>query len=519
MPYHINEEESDLLFEVDGDSVRIRVKEGAGAGGDVPESIYIIKKGEPTVPSDKNVLSALRTLTEILNNNEELKKLFLRKDQPDQTDHLFKALGGLEIGSAIDSFLEGKGILLKDGRIQTDHLEVRKSMKVLELIINELQSMSGDYSFSDTGKINRIEELEGNTYRLWIDKRTDTDWTTLGENDVMYSIINDLRTGGSTYCTSWMRCLAKNTNDNTLTVVLYPDSEVPGGKNYAPAAGYNLTRRGNTNTSLDGTHNSRQDSWMLSSSQGAILFMQNVYKPILDEYNYALAIGKLPKLKLFENLPIGDDDLCLYGKTVIAQNYYKVDGNGNVSANEVSRGAWSVSVATSSPYRRVVNIVETPNGSKTNIMEIHTVYHLGCKWGCLTDKTIEEPKWNATGWQFLEGDNKFAISFSSVEGFQFFYGLVKATIVASVWFGNTDITAELLATPGADVQWTRNSLNLPDDNAWLPAIDGQKNRLKLVDEDMGRDWLQRRSTVFTCTVFIPIGGDIKVESETINFNI
>lgn len=528
----------------------------ANAGGGGGQSIDVVKSDSAIIPTDSNVYSSLRTLfeirsriiangddTELTDNNtlsslrtlqevddaiaealnvysEAIKNQYLSRLSPDQTLHLLKLLGGAEIGETIDSFLAGKGIVLKDGRIQADTIEVRNSLKVMELIINEINAMSGDYAFSDTGKIEHVEELGNNTYRLWMDKRTSTDWTTLSDDDVMYSIINNLRTGGTDYYTSWVRCLAKNINDNTLTVVMYPDSEVPGGTNYAPAAGYNLTRRGNANAPLDGSHNSRQDSWLLSSNEGAILFLQNVYKPMLDEHNYALAIGKLPKLKMFENLPIGEDDMCLYGKNVIAQNYYKIDFNGNISASEVSRGEWSASVAVSdSPYRRVVNVVETPNGSKVNVMEVHTVYNLGCKWACLIDKTTDEPKWNAPGWKFIEGDNKYYISFDSDEGFQFFYGMVKATIRASVFFGNINITAELLAAPGSDIQWTRNSENVPDDNAWIPTIDGAKNRLKLVDEDMGRDWLSRRKTIFTCTVFIPIGEEIIIERETIDFKL
>ena len=76
-------------------------------------------------------------------------------------------------------------------------------------------------------------------------KRTDTDWTTLEENDVLCSIVNSLLIGGTDYYTSWFRPVSKNRNDNTLTVVLYPDSEVPGGKNYPPVEGYNVTRKGN----------------------------------------------------------------------------------------------------------------------------------------------------------------------------------------------------------------------------------------------------------------------------------
>ena len=89
--------------------------------------------------------------------------------------------------------------------------------------------MAGDFSFSDCGAIEKVELLDDGTYRLTMEKRTDTDWTTLEENDVLCSIVNSLLIGGTDYYTSWFRPVSKNRNDNTLTVVLYPDSEVPGG--------------------------------------------------------------------------------------------------------------------------------------------------------------------------------------------------------------------------------------------------------------------------------------------------
>ena len=165
---------------------------------------------------------------------------FLRRDRPDQTPYLLKLLGGAHVGEAVDSFLAGKGTVLDPaGRVQTNRLEVRGSLLVMELLINELHAMAGDYSFSDAGHIERVEDLGEDTYRLYIRKDTDADVTSLDVDDVLYSIVNNLRAGGTDYYTSWMRVVAKNAGENTLTVVLYPGAEVPGGTNYPPAAGYN----------------------------------------------------------------------------------------------------------------------------------------------------------------------------------------------------------------------------------------------------------------------------------------
>ena len=265
-------------------------------------------------------------LDEILNNNETLKDIFLRKDTIDSTNYLLRLLGGLEVGEAIDSLTAGKGIIAEDGRIQADRMELRSSLTVLRLIINEIQAMAGDFSFSDCGTIEKVELLDDGTYWLTMEKRTDTDWTTLEENDVLYSIVNSLLVGGTDYYTSWFRPVSKNRNDNTLTVVLYPDSEVPGGKNYPPVAGYNVTRRGNAMVPDTGeAPNERAQSWLLSSREGRIMFLQNVYKPILEDYNYALTLGRFPNVKMIEKLPIGPTDVGVMSKIGVFEKIYEAD--------------------------------------------------------------------------------------------------------------------------------------------------------------------------------------------------
>lgn len=112
---------------------------------------------------------------------------YLRKDKEDFTNFLVKFLGGIEVGEFIDSMLAGKGTgITADGRIQTDRLEVRGSMTVMDLIINQIQGMASDYSFSEIGKIAQVDGLGDSTYKLWIEKRTEFDFTKFQENDVCF---------------------------------------------------------------------------------------------------------------------------------------------------------------------------------------------------------------------------------------------------------------------------------------------------------------------------------------------
>ena len=468
--------------------------------------VYVIRVNDSTTPSDSNVFSALKSL-----------KTLLRKDQPDGTGFLLK------FGDFIDSMIAGKGAgIYPDARGQFSRLEVRDALVVMRLIINEIQAMAGDFSFSDAGCIEKVEDLGDDTYKLWMEKRTEYDVTNFTENDIMYSIINNLLTGGTDYYTSWFRCLTKNVNDNTLTIVLYPDSEVPGGKNYPPVAGYNVTRRGNSVLPDEGEVNERAQSWLLSSREGRIMFLANVYKPILEDYNYALTIGKLPNIKALEKIPVTTNDVGVVSQIGIFERIYQFDYNGDVVPNKIDRGQWSLATAQgNTPYRRVTHETQTPAGSTYTLLEQHTVYHLGCKWGCLIDKTQLEPKWNSPAWEMLEGDKNYGMEFVSSRGWQFFRGQVNTDITAYITYSGMDITDDVMALEGLEIEWLRDSGNIPSDNSWKPThIDGQLNTLRLTNDDMPPEWGYKvRTVMFICRIFIPVGGETQKIENYVGFNI
>ena len=515
-------------------------EEGGETGGGGEGYVYLIKLNDTVVPTDRNTFSALRILAEIDKaikvNNEGLGDKFISKKNDDYAEGIItflkdiivkgpiKALSKLTVGeSIIDSLIAGKGIIAEDGRIQADRMELRSSLTVLRLIINEIQAMSGDFSFSDCGAIEKVELLDDGTYRLTMEKRTDTDWTTLEEDDVLYSIVNSLLVGGTDYYTSWFRPVSKNRNDNTLTVVLYPDSEVPGGKNYPPVAGYNVTRRGNAMVPDTGeAPNERAQSWLLSSREGRIMFLQNVFKPILEDYNYALTLGRFPNVKMIEKLPIGPTDVGVMSKIGVFEKIYEADWNGTIIPKKVDRGEWSLATAQGDePYRFVDYETLLENQKVITTLEQHTVYHYGCKWGCIVDKTTEEPQWNSAGWVLLEGDKNYHLDFTSTAGWQFFKNGVNTDIAAVVSYGNRDITNVLMATTGVEVEWLRDTGNVPADNSWSPTyVDGQKHVIRLTSADMGSEWgLSVRTVKFICRVFIPVGEDMETVENYVGFRI
>lgn len=169
MPYHIDEENSELAFEVyDGDKLIIRLKSGAGSGGC---DIYIIKSGDNTEPTESNVFSARRTL---LN--------FLRKDDEDTTEFLLRLLGGI-ISPFIESpdFISGvlgAGFSIKQNAnkqsvAEFDKLIVRlkATFQMLEILKTELGG--SDMLFNSSGariKITEVERLDQEAFFITGDK-------------------------------------------------------------------------------------------------------------------------------------------------------------------------------------------------------------------------------------------------------------------------------------------------------------------------------------------------------------
>lgn len=481
--------------------------------------IEVLKSWDNREASEYNVFSALRTIKEIT-------RRAISKIGPDGTSFLVSFLGGAWFGEFVDSLIAGKGAgIFPDGRAQVERLEVRGSLSVLDLIINQIQGMESDYSFTEIGKIESVEDLGENTYRLKIEKRTDFDFMKFQENDVCFSIINTLLTGGSDYYTSWMRILTTNAQENSITVVLYPDSEVPGGMNYPPLAGYNVTRRGNSTLPEEGGFNGRAQSWMISSREGRIMFLSNVYKPILEDYNYALTIGKLPDIKALEKLPVTTEDVGIVAQTVIAEKFYQFDYNGDVVPNKVDRGVWSLETAQSgAPYRFVQHELSKPSGSEYTLLEQHTVYHLGCKWGCLKDKTTDEPKWNSPSWGLLEGDSRYSLQLSLSGGEAFVIGGVDEVISGRIYFGTTDITDDVMADGATEVEWFRDSGNVPADNLWTPEyVDGNRLTIHIDNGNqhgVGSDFgFVSRSVAFICRVFIPVEGEMQQIEQRFGFDI
>lgn len=449
-------------------------------------SLDILKSWDGRPATDYTVMSALRVLKEIAQKA-------LSKTEPDQTDFIIRLLGGLEVGESIDSMVAGKGIIAdRDGRMQLSRLEVRDSLTVLELIFNRLSAMESDYSFSESGTIESVSQLEDGTYSLKMKKRWDNDFTALAENDVVYGVVNDLASGGGKYYTSWLRVLHVDISANTINAVMYPDSEVPGGKNYPPEPLMILSHRGNP------VDEERQSYWYLSSREKCICMLDGVTKPILEENNYAIIIGKLKQLSLFDNLPINYRHSYIYCRGIALQDILRIDYQGTPIRNENNRGKWSASEAVSDPY-------------KSEKETYDAVYHYGCKWMCLVTGTTDEPQYGSASWAMIEGNPDFSIDIESSNGWYFDAERFATTLTITGELYNRDVTAHIL---DSDVEWTRDTGNVTEDNAWAVAHAETGKSLPLTVNDLGPDYMNMTGCKFIARVLLRDGQN---NYETMNY--
>ena len=445
------------------------------------------------VESDENLPTTKLLMGKYL---DELRKRLLSKDREDQTEFLLK------FGDFIDSMIAGKGAgIYPDGRGQFERFEVRGAMIVKELIYNRWFAQEGNVTYSEAGTIERIEQLEDGTYDLYLRRRWDNDITAFKEQDVSYGSVNNLNTAGE-YYDSWFRVLNVMQAENKINVVLYPDEEVPGGKNYPPASGMVITRRGNA------VDEERQGFWYISSYEGCICMLDGVTKPILEESNYSIIIGKLKRLELFDNLPINYRQSYVYCRGIAIQDLMRIDYQGVIVVQLNDRGFWSLEVAQSdNPYTSGKEMVDT-------------VWHYGCRWKCLVTGTTDEPRYASTGWAMCEGNPNFTIDIESENGWAFDAsqlqeGVVFTTLSVTGELYNRDVTDSILDT---DVSWTRDTGNVSEDNAWAIKRADAGKTLTLTPDDLGVEFGRTKMVCsFKATALLRDGQQIELAEQTITF--
>ena len=260
----------------------------------VKQSIEIITKNDDkTVPSDINVFSSIRTLFEILKNNDLLKKIFLRKDQADTAREIITFLKGLLLGDKghgiivsnsgiVTAILDelknvfsvvspdfvsgdlGNGFILKydpkTGRsyLEVDELLVRKLAYFVELIIKRLSHVGGEIILTPASlKCSKVEVYD-TYYRCYFE-----------QDDGDKSIVQEFKAGDQARCQTFN--VQEGTSHN-VSNTYYWQLVTAVGKNYIdlsiedcdlgsmePSAGDHIVQLGNR------TDATRQNAIILST--------------------------------------------------------------------------------------------------------------------------------------------------------------------------------------------------------------------------------------------------------------
>jgi hypothetical protein len=479
-------------------------------------SIYIIKSYDTTVqPTDFNVFSAKR-----------VENSYLHKDKTDAANFLIKFLQGLTAedlsqfkkGATFGDFIQGMlfgtgGRIDELGNAEFESIISRSSIIAKELIVNRQTAMESNFVFTESGMVESVTEIPaategGNvTYDLKLQKRWGNDFTTFKENDVVLASINTLAENGK-YYDMWLRVLSVNTVTNTITVVCYPDDECPSKKNYPPCELARLIRWGNA------VDEDRQSCWYISSSEGLLVWLDHVTKPIIDKTNYSLAMGKLPDALsfLFQDFPTANKrDGAFYAKWMMAASFQQIDYQGNKIYTTRDRGVWSLAVAQGdSPYR---------NGDRT----IDAVYYLGCKWKCLEDKTIKPPIYSSTAWAFVEGNPYFTLEMLSSKLWNFRLNDLMATNADGSWkvFTTLSVVGRLYNQDVTDsmvnVVWTRDSGDPTADNKWALSHANCGLSVDLTYEDLGGAAFKIGGVTFRCDAEIKDGETMYSEDVSVSF--
>lgn len=400
--------------------------------------------------------------------------------------------GGAEFGEFIKSLYAGKGAGIDaNGNAEFESVRVRSYFECLELIVNRLSAIEGDQILTEADTIESVDDLGNNCYGLHLRSKWDGYFTAQRENNVLKGIINTLAAGSGLYYTCWMRVNSVNTANNYIEVTAYPDEDTPAGTNYPPCADMKIARWGNQ------TDPTRQSCIYLSSTEGRIVRLTGVTKPIIDPENYGATFGTLPEFLRSMDLPIVDGQDYVYARGLIVQDIIRIDYKGKPISDVIDRGPWAAGAAY---YCETLN-------PETGIYEISDVWYMGCKWRCAKTGTTTAPAWNNTDWAMVEGNPQFTVEFAATDYiFDPDRFSLTLTIIARLY--NMDITDDILP---ADVEWTRYSEDAngvprtASDNAWALKRAGAGKSLSLTIEDCDLNGYMPRALKFIATVTLRDG--------------
>ena len=427
---------------------------------------------------------------------------------------------GAEFGEFVKSLYAGKGAGIdKDGNAEFESVRVRTYFEAVELIINRLSAIEGDQILTEADTIERVVDLGDNCYGLYLHPKWEGYFTAQAVGSVLKGIINNLGAiamgkpgqGDVAMYTSWMRVNSVNAASNYIEVTLYPDEETPAMRNFPPCELMKIARWGSQ------TDPKRQSCLYLSSTDGRIVHLSGVTKPIIDTTNYASTFGTMPDFikQLTDRdgnpLPLRDNLDYAYIGGLVVQDVIRIDFKGKPIVTYVDRGQW---------YAAANYYCEAKNPT-TGVWETSDVWYMGCKWRCCKNLTKTEPRWNNTDWAMVEGNPDFTVEFADTD-YLFDPDRFAVTLTIIAKLHNIDVTADIL---DADVIWTRYSEDadgnerVASDNAWALKRAGAGKSINLTADDVDFNGYVPKVLRYTATVTLRdgMGEETATEQTTFEF--
>lgn len=422
-------------------------------------------------------------------------------------------------GTFVKSLYAGSGAGIDpQGNAEFESVRVRSYFEAVELIINRLSAIEGDQLLTEADTIDSVDDLGNNCYGLHLHSKWEGYFTAQAVGNVIKGIVNNLGAVALGYAnpgtnaalyTSWMRVNSVNQANNYIEVTLYPDEDTPAGQNFPPCELMKIARWGNQ------TDTRRQSCIYLSSTEGRIVKLTGVTKPIIDATNYGATFGSLPDFvkEMVDDegnpLPIREGLDYMYIPGIVTMDIIRLNKwTGKPVCEYVDRGQW---VEGENYYFEALN-------PDTEIYEISDVWYYGCKWRCCKNLTKTAPAWNNTDWAMIEGNPAFTVEFNDTD-ILFDPDRFDLTlrIIAKIY--NLDVTDDILP---ADVIWTRYSEDdngverVASDNAWAIRRSGAGKSIHLTRDDIDFNGYVPIVVRFTATVTLRDGmGEAAAQDEAV----
>lgn len=435
---------------------------------------------------------------------------------------------GLKSPDFVSGLLAGRGWGIKEnGTAQFANLLVQQ-MQVLDLVVNRLTAADADQVLSENDIIESIEEIEENgqstgVYRLHFEDKYEGYFTAQVVGNILMGVINTLPAlakglsdvtsaqsvesdGQNPYYTSWMRVIEVNAvpGNNWADVVLWPNAQCPAEVNFPPCQRMKVVRRGN----VDAEHHAdRQNVIYFSSTEGRVMMLTHVDKPIIEDYMYGYVMGNIPEFVQNDQsvrVQMENGRSYLYIDGIICNQIIHCSKPAAPNITYVQYDHWD---STGQTFYHCATANGQTDGFGNSVIETSDVWHNGVMWRCLTDHTLAEPKWNSPNWQAMQGNTKITIEFHSPQGIPYrvlsaIPGCVDITINPRLMYGNIDITDDVDEEIFSWARTTRLGTSL--DNAWNSQHTGMRV-LHLGNEDMPATWSPNNPVIMVCYAHVRDG--------------